>query len=122
MTMTRKNLEFDAKKYILGDLCSKIAVILQGKDLPDYKPNMVKDVNIVVTNADQIKVSGNKREDKIYTHYTGYAGNSWQRTLEEQVAFDSREVIRAGIFNMLPKNRLRKRIMKNVQILKKEKK
>jgi len=107
---------FDASEIVLGRLATQAAHLLMGKHRPDFAPNTVAPVHVVVTNADKLKVTGQKLKQKTYYHYTGYAGNLKHRTLEEQMQRDSRKVIEAAVVGMLPKNNLRKECMKHLKV------
>lgn len=110
----------DAKGEILGRLSTRIANILRGKDKPSFRPYLVMGDKVVVINAGKIKVTGNKMEQKIYYHHTGYIGHLKSETLKEVMKKDPTEVIRRAVFGMLPKNKLRNIWMKNLEIRKEE--
>ncbi len=106
-----KTYYIDAEGKILGRLASRIAVILIGKNKVGYVPYLDKGDAVVVKNADKIKVTGKKMKDKKYYHYSGYPGGMKERTLEEQFKKSPTEVLRKAVYNMLPKNKLRKSMM-----------
>jgi large subunit ribosomal protein L13 len=113
--MTMDNTyQFDASKYIIGRLASEVAVILQGKNLPTYQPNTNPAIKVYVTNIDMIKSTGKKIDQKVYMRHSGYPGHLKKRTLGDQLRLDSREVLRKAVYNMLPKNKLRYAMMKNL--------
>ncbi|MEX0877937.1 MAG: 50S ribosomal protein L13 [Candidatus Spechtbacterales bacterium] len=107
-------IELDAKGQILGRLSTEIAVYLQGKHSPAYKPNMDDDTVVKVVNAKKVKVTGKKKTDKIYWHYSGYPGGIYGKTYEEMFEKDPTWVIRKAVERMLPDNRLRKGRMKRL--------
>lgn len=72
--------------------------------------------NVVVFNVDKIKVTGKKMKQKVYYRYSGYPGGLRKRRLEEVMEKDSREVLRKAVYGMLPKNRLRDRMIKKLKI------
>ncbi len=118
---SQSKYEFDAKDFVIGRLASKVAFILQGKNLVSFRPNKSPSLKIIIKNSDQIKVKGNNKDIKeIYHRYTGYSGGLKERSLKMQMQLDSREVIRKAVYNMLPKNRLRSRIITNLAIFKAE--
>lgn len=106
----------DATNQSLGRLASKIAVILRGKTHPSYQPQMMPTDHVIVTNVKAIKFTGNKAEDKKYYHYSGYPGGMKERVLGEMFAKNPKKVLWSAVYSMLPKNRLRSRIIKNLEI------
>ena len=106
----------DATDRILGRLATEIAILLQGKDTPDFAANKVGNNNVIVKNASKIKVTGKKMTDKIYYHHTGYMGHLREETYKQVIAKDETEPLRKAVFNMLPKNTLRQRRMNRLKI------
>ena len=96
----------DADGKTLGRLATQIADALRGKRKPEYTPHCDTGDYVVVINAERIRVTGNKRADKIYYRHTGYPGGIKSRTLQEQLDRQPEEVIRKAVKGMLPKNRL----------------
>jgi large subunit ribosomal protein L13 len=117
----RKYHLFDANGKILGRLSTEIALILRGKNKVDFTPNIDGGDFVVVINSDKIAVTGKKMEDKIYHHYSGYPGGITSIKLKDQITKDSRKVIAQSIYNMLAKNKLRKKMMTRLLIYKDEK-
>lgn len=113
-----KKIEYriDASGKILGRLATEVAALLQGKNLPSYEPNQIGTAIVFVNNAAKIKVSGNKVKDKKYYHHSGYLGSMKARSFEEVMEKDSTETIRKAVYNMLPKNRLRRFRMNRLKI------
>lgn len=107
---------FDAKDEVLGRLATKTAKLLLGKHRPDAAANNVAPVFIVITNTDHVKLTGRKEFDKLYRHYSGYPGGLKSRSVAEQRKRDSRRIVHAAIFGMLPKNKLRDLRMRHVKI------
>ena len=106
----------DATNEALGRLASKIAVILRGKINPDYTPNMMPQEKVLVNNISKIKFTGKKMEQKIYYHYSGYPGGMKARKLETMFEKDPKKVLRLAVFRMLAPNKLRAKIIKNLEI------
>jgi large subunit ribosomal protein L13 len=106
----------DATNEILGRLSSKVALVLRGKNSPDYTPHVDCGDNVIIINAEKIRLTGNKSDDKKYIRYTGYPGG--QRT--ESVAHLSRrkpsKIIENAVRGMLPKSRLGNAIFKNLYV------
>jgi len=96
----------DAKDQTLGRLASRIATVLQGKHKPGYAAHLDSGDIVVVINAAQIKVTGNKLEDKKYYRHSGYPGGIKEASLAEKMAQDPAWVIQNAVRGMLPKNRL----------------
>lgn len=116
-------IKIDAKNQTLGRLASKLALILRGKNNPKFQPNILpknKVIKVIVFNSDKIKLTGKKLKQKKYYSYSGYPGGIKEKSLKEIFEKDSRIVLRKAVFGMLPKNRLREKIIKNLIIYKNE--
>ena len=112
----RKIITVDAENKSLGRLAVEVAVLLRGKNKPNYVP--YKDVGdtVVVKNVDKMKFTGNKLENKNYFHYTGYLGNLKKKTLKEfLIKRGPKEVLRNAIMGMLQKNKLRAKQIKRLR-------
>ena len=108
--------ELDAANISLGRLASDIAVILRGKNNPNYKPNEMPDETVVINNIRKIKFSGNKYDQKKYFHYSGYPGGLKEKTLGELFEKNPGRVLWLAVYRMLADNRLRDKIIKNLVI------
>jgi large subunit ribosomal protein L13 len=117
-TIQRKYLLFDAEGKILGRLAAEIGRVLRGKNKTDFTPNIDGGDFAVVINSDRITVSGNKMDGKIYHRFSGYPGGVTSIKLKDQLKKDSRKIIEAAVYGMLPKNKLRDRMMKRLLIYK----
>lgn len=109
----------DAKEKKIGRVASAAAKILMGKNVPSYKPNVAPDVEVKIVNAGQIDIPISKFKTKIYTHYSGYPGGLKKETLEK--IMDTKgvgEVLRKAVRGMLPANKLRSVMLKNLKISK----
>lgn len=102
---------FDAQGKVLGRLATEIAGVLSGKGKVDYAPHRDGGDFVVVVNTDGLAVTGNKREAKTYHHFSGYPGGIRSITLKDQMKRDSRKVLHAAVYGMLPKNKLRGRML-----------
>lgn len=112
----RKIIPVDAENKSLGRVAVEIAVLLRGKNKPDFVP--YKDVGdtVVVKNVDKMKFTGNKLENKNYFHFTGYLGNLKKTTLKEFLTKRGpKEVLRAAVMGMLTKNKLRAKQIKRLR-------
>ena len=117
MTENTTTYTLDAQGQRLGRLASEIAVLLMGKKLPDFAPNQVADVHVTVTNASLMKVDPKKREGKTYDRYSGYPGGRKVQSMNEVVAQKGWEfVLKQAVGGMLPKNKLRSRMLTNISI------
>ena len=96
----------DAEGRTLGRLATQIADVLRGKGKPQYTPHIDTGDFVVVINAEKVRVTGNKLEQKVYYRHSGYPGGLRERTLAEQLARRPEEVLRRAVRGMLPKNRL----------------
>jgi large subunit ribosomal protein L13 len=105
----------DATGKVLGRLATEIAVLLMGKNRPDFFP--YKDMGAVVTvsNADKMKITGKKIEQKKYYHHTGYLGGLKAESLKTLFPKKPAEVLRRAVFGMLPKNKLRAKMIKRLK-------
>ncbi|MBI3335842.1 MAG: 50S ribosomal protein L13 [Candidatus Portnoybacteria bacterium] len=117
-----KELRIDAANQILGRLASRIALLLRGKDLAAFAPNLFPQRKIIVTGADKLKVTGDKMDQKLYTRHSGYPGGLKTLPLKEVFKRDPRRVLEWAVYGMLPKNRLRAKMMNNLVIYLSEKK
>ncbi|HRW63457.1 MAG TPA: 50S ribosomal protein L13 [Bacteroidales bacterium] len=104
----------DAKDEVLGRLASKVAKMLRGKYKPSFTPHADCGDNVIVINASQVKLTGNKLTDKEYVSYTGYPGGQRLITPEELLAKKPNDVIEKAIRGMLPKNRLGRELFRNL--------
>jgi large subunit ribosomal protein L13 len=112
----RKWILVDAKDQTLGRLATEIAIKLIGKDKPEYTPNVDSGDYIVVINAADVKVSGNKESDKMYRWYTGFVGGLKEMTLGEMRKRNPEKLIQLAVSGMLPKNKLRSRRMARLKV------
>lgn len=107
----------DAENQAIGRVATEAARVLIGKDSPDYQPNEVADVKVHITNASQLAIPQQKKEEKVYMSYSGYPSGRTDRTMKKIInEKGEKEVLRRAVYGMLPANRLRKRIMKNLII------
>ena len=96
----------DAEGQTLGRLATRIADTLRGKGKPAYTPHVDTGDFVVVVNAEKIRVTGNKLDQKRYYRHSGYPGGLRSRTLREQLDRRPEEVLRKAVKGMLPRNRL----------------
>lgn len=106
----------DAANQTLGRLATSIAVTLRGKDKVTFAPNVVPNVQVVVTNASQLRFTGTKLTGKLYHHFSGYPGGLKTTTLKQELERDPVKLVRRAVAQMLPKNRLNARFMRNLKV------
>jgi large subunit ribosomal protein L13 len=106
----------DATDKTLGRLASEIARRLRGKHKVEYTPHVDTGDYIVVVNAEKIRVTGNKLQDKMYHHHTGYIGHLKSISLEKQLAKAPERVLQAAVKGMLPKNPLGRAMFKKLRV------
>ena len=107
--------EIDATNETLGRLASKIAVALRGKNLVSYKPEVLPSVEVIVKNSEKVRFTGSKFNQKTYYHYSGYHSGIRARKLSELWETRPTHVIRECVYRMLPKNKTRDKIIKNLK-------
>ncbi len=116
--MERKTHTIDATGKVLGRLAVQVAVLLRGKHKPDFAPHKDAGDFVVVKNIEKIKVTGKKFKQKIYYHHTGYLGGLKAVPFERLFEKDPTMVLRKAVFGMLPKNRLRAKMIKRLKFTK----
>ena len=115
-TVNKQWVVVDAQGEILGRLSTKIAMIIRGKTKPDFTPNVDCGDNVIVINADKVKLTGNKLTEKQYVSYTGYPGGQRFISPKELMAKHPTRVIEKAVRGMLPKNRLGKALFGNLHV------
>jgi len=108
----------DAKDAVLGRLAVKIATCLRGKNKAVFTPNTDTGDFVVVVNAEKIKTTGNKIDDKVYYHHSGFPGGIKAKTLRQRLTAEPEKVINDAVWGMLPKNRLGKAMLKKLKVYK----
>src|SRR3984885_13550012 len=106
----------DAQGKTLGRLATQIADVLRGKRKPTYTPHIDTGDFVIVVNAAQIAVTGNKRADKLYHRHSGYPGELRTRTFEEMIARRPEEIIRLAVKGMMPRNRLARKQLTKLKV------
>jgi large subunit ribosomal protein L13 len=113
---TRAWYHVDAEGKILGRLATRVAVLLMGKNRPDYTPHVDTGAYVVVTNAEKVKLTGNKLKEKVYRRYSGYQGGLRERTAGEMLAKHPEEVFRLAVKRMLPKTKLGRHMLLKLKV------
>lgn len=115
-TIERKWYVVDAEGQTLGRLASQVASVLRGKNKPTYTPSMDTGDYVIVVNADKIKVTGKKLEQKIYYRHSDYVGGMKETTLKELLAKKPEDVINFAVKGMLPKGPLGRQMIKKLHV------
>lgn len=106
----------DASGQILGRLAARVASLLMGKHKPTYSPHLDMGDYVVVINADKVRVTGKKLQDKIYRRHSGYPGGLREVTLEKLLATRPTRVIEQAVKGMLPHNRLGRALFRHLKV------
>ena len=110
----RKWYVVDATGYTLGRLASEVAKVLRGKNKPQFTPHVDTGDYVIVVNAEKIKVTGKKLEQKIYYNHSDYVGGMKETTLKEMLAKHPERVIEHAVKGMLPKGPLGRAMIKKL--------
>lgn len=113
-TVKKNTVLIDADGQVLGRLASKVAFIIRGKHKAGYTPHVDCGDNVIVINADKLVLTGNKWADKKYIHHTGFPGGQRIQTATELKNKSSRLLVENAVRGMLPKNKLGRKIFKNL--------
>ena len=113
-TIERKWYVVDATGYTLGRLASEVAKILRGKNKPIFTPFIDTGDYVIITNADKIKVTGKKLEQKVYYRHSDYVGGMKETTLKEMLNKKPERVIELAVIGMLPKGPLGREMYKKL--------
>lgn len=106
----------DANDQYLGRLATQIASLLLGKHKPGFTPGVEMGDFVVVVNAERIRVTGNKMDDKVYKHHSGYPGGIKSITLRQQLEKHPDRVIKSAVWGMIPHNKFGRSVIKRLKI------
>ena len=112
----RKWYVVDATGYTLGRLASEVAKVLRGKNKPIFTPHIDTGDYVIIVNAEKIKVTGKKLDQKIYYHHSDYVGGMKETTLREMMAKKPERVIELAVKGMLPKGPLGRSMMTKLHV------
>ena len=115
-TVRKEWVIVDAENEVLGRLATKVARLLRGKLKTNYTPHFDCGDNVIVINAEKVKLTGNKLNDKEYVRHTGYPGGQRISTPRELFAKKPAAVVEKAIKGMLPKNRLGAQLFRNLHV------
>ncbi len=112
----REWLLIDAADKTLGRLSTEIAMILRGKNKPEYTPHMDMGDYVIIVNAEKVAVTGNKRKDKIYHRHTGFIGGIKSVSFEKLIATHPERAIEKAVKGMLPRTPLGRAMFKKLKV------
>lgn len=112
----RKWYVVDAEGKTLGRLATQIAIVLRGKNKPEFAPHADTGDFVIVVNAGKVRVTGRKLDQKVYYHHTQYPGGLRSITLREQLKRHPERVIQAAVKGMLPKNTMGRHLMRKLKV------
>lgn len=112
----RKWYVVDAEGCTLGRLASGVASVLRGKNKPQFTPHVDTGDYVIIVNADKVKVTGKKMDQKIYYHHSDYVGGMKETTLREMMAKKPEKVLELAVKGMLPKGPLGRSMIKKLHV------
>ena len=115
-TIERKWYVVDAAGHTLGRLASEVASVLRGKNKPIYTPHIDTGDYVIIVNADKVKVTGKKLDQKIYYNHSAYVGGMKETTLKDMLAKKPEYVISHAVKGMLPKGPLGRQMLKKLHV------
>jgi len=111
-----EEIQIDASGRVLGRLATQVAHLLRGKDLPSFRPNALPYRKVILLNIDKMRFSEKKLKQKEYWRHSGYPGGIKRKTLEEIFSLHPEKVFSLAVSRMLSNNKLRKRMLRNLEI------
>lgn len=112
----RKWYVVDATDQVLGRLATRVATRLRGKNKPVYTPNVDTGDFVIVINADKVRLTGRKLDQKVYYRHSGYPGGLKSETARERLNKKPQEIVTDAVWGMLPKNRLGRAMLKKLKV------
>lgn len=116
-TVNKEWMVIDATDVVLGRLASVVARILRGKHKPDFTPHVDCGDNVIIVNAEKVKLTGSKMADKTYYSYSGYPGGQRSQTAEDVMRKYPERLVERAVKGMLPKNRLGRSLFNNLKVV-----
>ncbi len=114
--MEQKTHTIDATGKVLGRLAVEVSLLLRGKNKPDFAPHKNEGDFVIVKNIKSMKFTGKKLKQKQYYHHSGYLGSLKATSLEKLFQERPGEVLRRAVMGMLPKNRLRSKVIRRLKV------
>ena len=115
-TIEKKWYVIDVEGKVLGRAASEIAKLLRGKHKPYFTPHTDCGDNVIVINADKVRLTGNKADSKVYLRHTGYPGGQRAVAFKDMIKKNPERVVEKAVKGMLPKNKLANRILGNLRV------
>ncbi|MGB0525541.1 MAG: 50S ribosomal protein L13 [Flammeovirgaceae bacterium] len=115
-TVNKEWVVIDAEGLVLGRLCTEVAMLLRGKRKPSYTPHIDCGDNVIVINAEKVQMTGNKWDDKMHIHHTGYPGGQRSIASKDLLAKNPTALVAKAVKGMLPKNRLGRQLFRNLHV------
>ena len=115
-TAQKEWILIDATDLVLGRMASKVAKLLRGKYKPSFTPHVDCGDNVIIINADKVKLTGNKWNDRVYLSHTGYPGGQRETTPAQMMAKSPEKLIKKVVKGMLPKNILAGALLDNLYV------
>lgn len=116
LEVERKWYVVDASDMVVGRLASQIAAILRGKHKPTFTPNVDTGDYVIVVNADKVRLTGNKENQKMYKHYTGYVGGRRDISYQDMKEKHPERIVERAVKGMLPHNRLGRQMYRKLKV------
>jgi len=116
-TVQKEWFVVDAKDEVLGRLASRVAIVLRGKHKPSFTPHVDCGDNVIIINAEKVKLTGNKMSEKQYVRHTGYPGGQRIESPEDLLAKKPEAVVEKAVRGMLPKSRLGSELFRNLFVV-----
>jgi large subunit ribosomal protein L13 len=115
-TIEKEWVIIDAEDQPLGRLSTRVATILRGKNKPEFTPHMDAGDNVIVINAEKVKLTGKKMTGKQYFRHTGYIGSETFTSAKELMEKDPTALVTIAVKGMLPKNKMGRQLMRNLRV------
>lgn len=114
--VVRKWYVIDAEDQVLGRMCSEISKVLQGKNKASYTPNIDTGDHVIVINAEKVKLTGKKRDEKQYITYSGYPGGQKVKTAKQILERKPEHIVEKAVKGMLPRTKLGRQMYKKLHV------
>ncbi|MBZ4675780.1 MAG: ribosomal protein [Anaerophaga sp.] len=115
-TINKEWVVVDATDMVLGRLSSRVAKLLRGKHKPNFTPNLDCGDNVIVINAEKVKLTGKKWSNRVMFSHSGYPGGQKETTPAEMFAKDPVKLVHHAVKGMLPKNKLGRKLLRNLYV------
>jgi len=116
-TVNKEWVLVDAENMVLGRLATEVARILRGKNKPEFTPHVDCGDNVIVINAEKVKLTGNKLTDRVHFSHSGYPGGQREQSPKEILAKYPERLVEKAVRGMLPKNKLGRQLFRNLHVV-----